>query len=82
MFNELKMRFFDLMEQHPGKSIGLFAGLLIGVLVLSIGFFKTLFLIGCLSVGLLVGTKYDDDKSAFMQRIKDIKLPNRLKRKL
>ena len=49
--------FFNFVKQHRGAIIGVSLGLLVGILMLSIGFFATLFLALCAGVGAFFGTK-------------------------
>jgi uncharacterized membrane protein len=49
--------FFSFVKQHKGAIIGVSLGLLIGILMLTIGFFATLFLAFCAGVGALFGTQ-------------------------
>lgn len=49
--------FFSFIKQHKGAIIGVSLGLLVGILMLSIGFFATLFLALCAGVGALFGTR-------------------------
>jgi len=48
--------FVNFVKQHKGVIIGVSLGLLVGILMLSIGFFATLFLALCAGVGALFGT--------------------------
>ncbi len=53
----------DLFNKNRGKCIGVAAGLIIGIFVLVIGFFKTLFLIICILLGYYIGKKVDNKES-------------------
>lgn len=50
----------EIWERHSGKIIGVATGLLIGILVIALGFWRTLFLAICVSVGFYIGKKIDD----------------------
>lgn len=54
--NEQKS-FFEFIQTHRGLIIGIGLGFFIGALILSIGFFRTLFLAICVGIGALFGTK-------------------------
>ena len=47
-------------QRHNGKIICCTIGLLFGVLVLALGFFRTLFLFLCIGIGFFVGKRLDD----------------------
>ena len=78
---EFKQHLCALWEKHPGKMTGAAAGLVIGVLLLTIGFFKTLLLIACIAAGFWLGMKFDNGDRGFLQRIEELRLPNRFKLK-
>lgn len=50
------MDFFAFVKQKRGVITGIAIGLLTGVLILSIGFFRTLFLAICIGIGAFFGT--------------------------
>jgi len=50
----------EIWDQHSGKIIGAIAGLLIGVFILTFGFFRTLFVILCVAAGCIIGKKIDE----------------------
>lgn len=47
----------EFIKTHRGQAIGIVIGFFIGVLILTIGFFKTLFLAICVGIGAFFGTK-------------------------
>ncbi len=49
--------FFEFIKAHRGLIIGIGMGLLVGVLMLTIGFFRTLFLAICVGIGAFFGTR-------------------------
>ncbi len=57
--------FFDFLKTHRGRIIGISLGLLVGILILSIGFFRTLFLAICVGIGAFLGTKNKYRKKIF-----------------
>ncbi|MHC1746079.1 MAG: DUF2273 domain-containing protein [Negativicutes bacterium] len=50
----------EIWEQHSGKIIGATAGLLIGILIITFGFFRTLFVLLCIIAGFIIGKKIDE----------------------
>ena len=50
-------RFVEVLKQKKGLLVGIGIGLLVGILVLSIGFFSTLFLAICVGLGAFFGTR-------------------------
>ena len=57
MFKEKILKIF---EEHQGKVIGSIIGFIISMMVLLIGFFKTLFIIGCILIGFYIGKRIDN----------------------
>lgn len=55
--------FQDLIDQHRGKFIGITVGLVVAVLILAFGFWRSLFVIFCIVVGYFIGKRIDDNKS-------------------
>lgn len=49
----------DLWENYRWRLVGTVAGLIIGLLFLFMGFFKTIFLLICIGAGFFIGTKVD-----------------------
>jgi uncharacterized membrane protein len=50
-------------EKHRGKIIGLFCGLLLGIFILSLGFWRSLLLAICIAVGYWIGKMYDKEEN-------------------
>ena len=59
MFDAVKNFVIDLFESHRTRKIGFITGLVTGVAILFIGFFNTLFILLCGTVGLFVGSRFD-----------------------
>lgn len=55
--------FLIIMEEHRGKAIGIILGLLASILVITYGFWRTLFIIFCIAAGYLIGKKLDENQS-------------------
>ena len=60
-----------LIKGNKGKIIGIGTGLFFGILVLTVGFWRSLFLALCVAVGFGVGSLFDKDNKFrdFMERI-------------
>lgn len=67
----------NFIKLHKGKIIGILVGFIFGILVLSIGFWQTLFLSLCIYVGYWVGGM-TDKKEKFMDFLDKI-LPTGLR---
>jgi len=50
-----------IMNEHRGKAIGIFLGLVASILFISYGFWRTLFIVFCIMTGYLVGKKLDEN---------------------
>lgn len=63
--------FIRYVKEHRRLIAGVGLGLLIGILILTIGFFRTLFLAVCAGIGAFFGTKnkYRKKLSEFLDKI-------------
>lgn len=59
MFQAIKNFVIDLFESHRTRKLGFIAGLLTGAIILTIGFFNTLFIALCGLIGLFAGSRFD-----------------------
>jgi len=50
----------ELWQQHSGKISGVVLGLLIGIFIITFGFFRTLFILLCAVTGYIVGKRIDE----------------------
>ncbi len=50
----------ELINNNPGKALGIFLGLLLGVLLFTIGFWTTVLILALMFVGFLIGKSRDD----------------------
>lgn len=57
MIKELLTELLIKINNNKGKFFGALLGFLIGIMILSIGFFKTLFVFICTSIGYALGSK-------------------------
>jgi len=59
------------IKVHKGKIIGILLGLVFGILVLSIGFWQTIFLSICIYIGYAIGGMTDKKEKfmAFLDKI-------------
>ncbi|MFZ5966268.1 MAG: DUF2273 domain-containing protein [Bacillota bacterium] len=66
-----KEKIFELLIRNHGKFIGVTVGLSFGVLVITIGLIKTLFLSLCIYIGYSIGNKIDrkEDVLAILDKI-------------
>ncbi|MDH7576224.1 MAG: DUF2273 domain-containing protein [Bacillota bacterium] len=55
--------FVDLLERHRGKMLGIFFGLVVGLLIILFGFWKTIFVVLCVLIGYFLGKRFDDGSS-------------------
>ena len=56
-FSELFLKYWDT---HRGRMVGVIIGLVIGIMFLTLGVFRTIFLLILMSGGYLLGKKIDD----------------------
>lgn len=82
MREAIKNFFNELFESHRTRKFGFVAGMLTGVAILLIGFFNTLFIVLCGTVGLFIGSRFDskdDLVEKIIHKLDDI-LPERIQR--
>lgn len=53
------------LDEHPGKLIGTLLGFVLGLLVVLLGFWKTLVLFAFVILGFILGKRQDDHKKLF-----------------
>ena len=63
MAKEKFLEFLQTLIRNKGKSIGTLLGFIIAILVLTIGFFKTLFIVLCTWLGYYIGKKSDNQEN-------------------
>ncbi len=82
MLEAIKNFVIDLFESHRTRKIGFITGLITGGAILLIGFFNTLFILLCGTVGLFVGSRFDskDDLIEKILRKLDEILPEKIQR--
>ena len=82
MFVAIKNFVVDLFESHRTRKIGFVTGLLTGATILILGFFNTLFILLCGTVGLFIGSRFDskDDLVEKILHKLDEVLPERIQR--
>jgi uncharacterized membrane protein len=61
----------NLWENFRWRVLGVAAGLVIGILFLYLGFFRTVFLLICIGLGFFIGNKLDhnEDLMDFLDRL-------------
>ena len=50
----------EIWQMHGGKILGCGSGFVLGILVLLLGFFQTLFVLFCVIAGYMVGKRIDE----------------------
>lgn len=55
-----KQLFQELWQHHSGKIVGVAVGFILGVLIITFGFFQTLFVLLCVIAGYIVGKRIDE----------------------
>ncbi|HHV26218.1 DUF2273 domain-containing protein [Anaerosalibacter bizertensis] len=68
---EIFSRFIQLLDNNKGRTIGAIIGFIVSILILTIGFFKTLFIVICTGLGYFFGKKSDnqEDLKEFLNKI-------------
>ncbi len=71
MIKELFEEIINYIKDNKRKTLGGFIGLLIGILILVIGFFKTIFIALCTWLGYYLGSKSysEEDLKKFIERL-------------
>lgn len=54
--------FAALWETHRGRMVGVVVGLLIGIMFLTLGFFRTVFLLFLMGAGYMLGSHIDNNE--------------------
>lgn len=49
----------EIWQRHSGKILGMSLGFVFGILVLTFGFFRSLFVVVCVMAGYVVGKRID-----------------------
>lgn len=52
-----------LWQEHRGKSVGVILGLTASILFVTMGFWRTIFIVICLAVGYWIGKRVDEHHS-------------------
>jgi uncharacterized membrane protein len=52
-----------IVQEHRGKAIGVFLGLIAGILFITYGFLRSIFIIFCIVLGYFIGKRIDENKS-------------------
>lgn len=82
MLDAIKNFVIDLFESHRTRKIGFITGLFTGGAILLVGFFNTLFILLCGTIGLFIGSRFDskDDLVDKIIRKLDELLPDKVQR--
>lgn len=62
--DDLLARLLEDILRHRGKVIGTLLGLILGWMVIEYGVIRALFVVVCLAVGYVLGSRYDRGESA------------------
>lgn len=64
-------RLIQMLGNNKGKTVGTIIGFIIAIFILTIGFFKTLFIVICTGLGYYIGKKSDSQENLrdFLDRI-------------
>jgi uncharacterized membrane protein len=62
-----------VIDNHPGKFIGTSIGLVLGLLIVTLGFWRTLVLALFAILGFVLGKRQDDDKSITTWLVRNLK---------
>lgn len=60
-----KQKAYEYYLTHKAELLGALIGLIIAIVILSIGFFKTIFVVICMFIGYIVGKKLSIDRNFF-----------------
>lgn len=55
MIKDILAKFLKIVDNNRKRSLGVFFGLLVAIMILGIGFFKTLFIFICAVIGYFLG---------------------------
>lgn len=82
MLEAIKNFVIDFFKSYRTRKIGFLTGLALGVAILLVGFFNTLFILFCGTIGLFVGSRFDskDDLIEKLLRKLDEILPENIQR--
>ena len=72
MWGEIKILIANFFETHTNRKIGFIGGVFIGILILTVGFFSTLFAFFCGVIGLYIGSRFDDNDDLLDSTLKSI----------
>ncbi|MEW6724393.1 MAG: DUF2273 domain-containing protein [Bacillota bacterium] len=64
-----------LLETHRGRIIGAIGGLIVALLIISLGFLWTLFVAACVGVGYYIGRRYDEGSGETLSDVLDRVFP-------
>lgn len=72
MWGEVKRLTKLAFEDYPKRKLGFLFGVFFGILILTFGFFKTLFAFFCGIIGLYIGSRFDDGDNLIDTTLKAI----------
>ena len=68
-FRDIINKFLNYIKFNTGKFLGITIGVIVGIMVITMGFIKTVFIILCAAIGYAIGDKIDEGEN-----LKDIML--------
>ncbi len=63
------------VDKHKGKIAGVVAGFILGLLLVNYGIIKTLFIVVCMIIGIMLGRRWDNDERNSILEYLDKMLP-------
>ena len=79
---DVKNQIADFFAVHRKRKLGFLLGFLIGIVILTLGPFKTFFIFFCGIIGLYIGSRFDEGDDLVGRTLKAIEnaLPKRFQR--
>ncbi len=72
MKEDIKQFLEWLWTTHRGCAIGAFLGAFLGICILLFGFFRTVFVMVCISVGIWLGLRVDSGDGECLERLRNL----------
>ena len=82
MLKEIQEAVKSLFATYPKRKVGFIVGVIFGAVILTFGFFPTLFAFFCGVIGLYIGSRFDEGDDLVSRTLKKIEqaLPDRFQR--
>lgn len=59
-FGEMFAKLMEIVNRNRGKTVGVLVGFFVSIFFLWLGFWRTLFIVLCCSIGYMIGKKVDN----------------------